>query len=75
MFVAERFMSDLVKSFGKHPVSTDGEGTWYPMACQFLKLKHHIHSFFAKREKSIIEITMQYIKDRTEYLMITFLAE
>jgi len=62
MFVAERFMSDLVKGFGKHPVSTDG-GTWYPMACQFLKLKHHIHSSL---EKSLIERTMQYIKDRTE---------
>ena len=62
MFVAERFMSDLVKGFEKHPVSTDG-GTWYPMACQFLKLKHHIHSSL---EKSLIERTMQYIKDRTE---------
>lgn len=29
MFVAERFMSDLVKSFGNHPVSTD-RGTWVP---------------------------------------------
>ena len=62
MFVAERFMSDLVKGFGKHPVSTDG-GTGYPMACQFLKLKHHIHSSL---DKSLIERTMQYIKDRTE---------
>ena len=62
MFVAERFMYDLVKGYGKHPVSTDG-GTWYPMACQFLKLDHHIHSSY---EKSIIERTMQYIKDRTE---------
>lgn len=24
MFVAERFMSALVKGYGKHPVSTDG---------------------------------------------------
>ncbi len=62
MFVAERFMSDLVKSYGKHPASTDG-GTWYPMACQFLKLKHHIHSSY---EKCMIERKMQYIKDRTE---------
>ncbi|MGD9533408.1 MAG: DDE-type integrase/transposase/recombinase [Candidatus Nitrosocosmicus sp.] len=62
MLVAERFMSDLVKIHGKHPVSTDG-GTWYPMACQFLKLKHHIHS---SKEKSLIERKMQYIKDRTE---------
>ena len=61
-FVAERFMSGLVRIHGRHPVSTDG-GTWYPMACRFLKLKHHVHSPF---EKSIIERTMQYIKDRTE---------
>ncbi len=62
MFVAERYLSGLVKVHGKHPVSTDG-GTWYPMACQFLKLDHHIHSSL---EKSLIERTMQYIKDRTE---------
>jgi len=61
-FVAERFMSGLVRIHGRHPVSTDG-GTWYPMACRFLKLKHHVHSPF---EESIIERTMQYIKDRTE---------
>ena len=62
MFVAERFLSKIVEEYGKHPVSTDG-GSWYPQACRFLKLKHHIHSSF---EKSIIERTMQYIKDRTE---------
>jgi subtilisin family serine protease len=38
-------------------------GTWYPQACGFLKVDHRIHSPF---EKSIIERTMQYIKDRTE---------
>ena len=62
MFVAERYLSDLVEVHGKHPVSTDG-GTWYPMACRFIGLEHHIHSPY---EKSIIERTMQYIKDRTE---------
>jgi putative transposase len=62
IFVAERFLSDIVNEYGEHPVSTDG-GTWYPQACRFLKLNHHIHSFL---EKSIIERTMQYIKDRTE---------
>jgi putative transposase len=46
----------------KHPVSTDG-GTWYPQACKFLKLRHYLHSPF---DKSIIERTVQYIKDRTE---------
>jgi len=62
MLVAERFLSDIVKIHGNHPVSTDG-GTWYPQACRFLKLNHHVHSSF---EKSLIERTMQYIKDRTE---------
>ena len=42
MFIAERFLSGVVRYYGIHPVSTDG-GTWYPMACKFLKLKHHIH--------------------------------
>ena len=57
MFVAERFLSDIVEEYCSHPVSTDG-GTWYPQACQFLKLNHHLHSTY---EKSIIERTMQYI--------------
>ena len=62
MFVAERFLSNIVGEYGTHTVSTDG-GTWYPQACRFLKLDHHIHSTL---EKSLIERTMQYIKDRTE---------
>ncbi|MDN5867241.1 MAG: DDE-type integrase/transposase/recombinase [Candidatus Nitrosocosmicus sp.] len=62
MLIAERFLSGVVKIHGMHPLSTDG-GTWYPMACRFLGLEHHIHS---PLEKSIIERTMQYIKDRTE---------
>ncbi len=62
MFVAERFISDVVEEYGKHPISTDG-GSWYPQACKFLNLNHHIHPSF---EKSLIERTMQYIKDRTE---------
>jgi putative transposase len=63
MFVAKRFILKLVKRYGQHPVSTDG-GTWYPQACRFLRLHHHICSPY---EKSIIERTVQYIKDRTEY--------
>jgi putative transposase len=62
MFVADRFISGLVTTYGKHNISTDG-GTWYPQACQFLQLNHHIHFSL---EKSLIERTMQYIKDRTE---------
>src|SRR3954451_21895369 len=62
MLVAERFIASLIDKYGKYPISTDG-GTWYPQACRFLNLEHHTHSSF---EKSIIERTMQYIKDRTE---------
>jgi putative transposase len=63
MFVVERFISNVIKEYGRHPVSTDGN-TWHPhQACRFLQLKHHLYSSF---EKSIIERTMQYVKDRTE---------
>ncbi len=62
MFVAEGFLSKIIEKFGKCPISADG-GTWYPQACRFLKLEHHIHSHY---EKSIIERTMQHIKDRIE---------
>jgi putative transposase len=62
MLIAEQFIKSLVKKHGKCNISTDG-GTWYPQACKFLKLKHHVHSFY---EKSIIERTIQYVKDRTE---------
>jgi putative transposase len=61
MLVAERFISSLINRYGKHSVSTDG-GTWYPQACRFLKVEHHTNSDL---EKSLIERTMHYIKDRT----------
>ena len=63
MLVAERFISSLINRYGKHPISTADGGTWYPQACRFLKVNHRIHSTL---EKSLIERTMQYIKDRTE---------
>ena len=62
MLVAERFLQELVRKYRKHPVSTDG-GAWYPQACKFLKLDHHFHSPY---RKSIIERTIQFVKDRTE---------
>ncbi len=62
MFVAERILSQVIYKYGLHSVSSDG-GTWYPQACKFLKLVHHLHSSY---EKSLIERTMQYIKDRVE---------
>ncbi len=62
MFVAENFIRSLVSSYGRHTVYTDG-GRWYPQACKFLHLKHHLHYTL---DKSIIERVMQYFKDRTE---------
>ena len=38
-------------------------GTWYPEARTTLGLKHRLHSTF---EKSIVERTIEYVKDRTE---------
>src|SRR4051812_48440281 len=64
MFVAERkFISKLFKIHGKHPIPTE-DGTWYLPACKFLNIIQHI--FIPLYEKSIIERTMQYVKDRTE---------
>ena len=56
MFVAERFVYHVVNKYGLHQVSSDGS-TWYPQACKFLNLLHHLHSSF---EKSIIERTTVY---------------
>ena len=46
--VAEQFLQELIKKYGKYPVSTDDGGTWYPQACRFLKLRHHTHSYYEK---------------------------
>ena len=62
MFVAERFIAGLARIHGKHPVSTDG-GTWYPQACRFPEAKSPYPS---PSEKSIVERTMQCVKDMTE---------
>ena len=62
MLVAEKFIKSLVEKYGKHTEYTDG-GTWYPEACNVLRLKHYLHSSF---EKSLMERVNQYFKDRTE---------
>ena len=67
MLVAEKFIRSLVESYGKHTVYTDG-GTWYPEACNVLRLKHYLHSPF---QKSLMERVNQYFKDRTRILMIS----
>jgi len=62
MSVAEHFLFEIVKEYDRNPISTD-RGTWYHQSCKLLKLKHHLHSSF---EKTIIERTKQYIKNRAE---------
>lgn len=62
MLVTELFLRSSVKLYGKHVVYSDG-GPWYPEACHSLGLKYRLHSPY---EKSIIERTIEYFKDRTE---------
>jgi len=47
--------------------SDGGGGTWYPETCNSLGLKHILHSPF---EKSIIKRSMEYVKDRTQEVLI-----
>ena len=30
ILIAEQFFRELIKKYGKNPVSTDDDGTWYP---------------------------------------------
>jgi putative transposase len=32
MLVAEQFIKSLIRKYGKHNISTDGDVTWYPKA-------------------------------------------
>ena len=61
--IVKRFLSPVVNKYGLYAVSSDGGGARYPQVCRFLKLVHHLDFSF---EKSIIERTMQYIKDGAE---------
>jgi putative transposase len=43
LIVAERFIvASLINRYDTHSVSTADGGIWYPQACHFLKLKHHL---------------------------------
>ena len=45
ILVAEQFLQELIKNYGKNPVSTDDDrSAWYPEPYRFLKLRHHTHS-------------------------------
>jgi putative transposase len=62
MLVTESFLRTLIRIYGKHTVYSDG-GSWYPEECHYIGLKHLLHSPF---ERSIVERTIEYLKDRTE---------
>ncbi|HXT83079.1 MAG TPA: DDE-type integrase/transposase/recombinase, partial [Verrucomicrobiae bacterium] len=69
MFVAhKRFLFNVVKDYGEHPVSTDG-CTWYPQSCKFLKINHHLHSSL---KKNIIERKFSILKTEQNVLMTIF---
>ena len=55
----------VVQNHGNYPISTDGgiRVPRYPQARRILGLDHYLHSSY---EKSMIERTMQYMKERTE---------
>jgi hypothetical protein len=62
MIVARSFMRTLIKIYDKHTVYSDG-GAWCPVACISLELEHRLHSPY---EKSIVERTIEYLKDRAD---------
>ena len=43
MLVDEQFIQSLIRKYGKHNISMDS-GTWYPQACRFVNVEHHLHS-------------------------------
>jgi transposase-like protein len=59
--VAERFLSNVIKEYGEHPVSKDG-GTWYPSPQGMQQiLEDKSSSSYSFLENSIIiERTIQY---------------
>ncbi|HEY6536480.1 MAG TPA: hypothetical protein VIY08_11895 [Candidatus Nitrosocosmicus sp.] len=48
LFVAERVLSQVVNMYRLRSDSSDG-GTWYPQACKFLNLQHHIQFYLLKK--------------------------
>jgi hypothetical protein len=76
MLVAERFIiiASLINKFGKCPVSTDGGGTWYPQACQFLDVEHHI-SIPHLRKALLLKEQSNISKIELKDLMIIFHVE
>ncbi len=59
---AEAFLRQIIKRYGRHPVYTDG-AAWCPEACKALNLEHRLLN---DEYRSLIERSIQAVKDRTE---------
>jgi len=55
-------MKELRSRYGRKPVWTD-EGAWYPEACRWARLEHHV---YGTEWKNLIERMNQALKDRLE---------
>ncbi|MDH2901860.1 MAG: DDE-type integrase/transposase/recombinase [archaeon] len=60
----ERFLDDLTRKYGHHPVWTDG-AEWYSLACQSMNLRHHVYEHGTWLWE-VMERAVQRLKDRTE---------
>jgi putative transposase len=56
------FLKELRRKYGLKPIWTD-EGVWYPEACKWARLEHHVYDI---EGKNLIERMNQYLKDRLE---------
>jgi putative transposase len=56
------FLKELRIRYGRKPIWTDG-GTWYPEACRWARLEHHV---YGQELKNLVERMNQSLKDRLE---------
>ena len=49
MLIAELFIAHVVRIHGRHPVSTDGGGTWDPQACRFFQTRSPYPFLFGEK--------------------------
>jgi putative transposase len=59
---AHTFLRELRRRYGLKPIWTD-EGPFYPEACRYLRLEHHV---YGTEWKNLIERMNQSLKDRLE---------
>ena len=59
------FIRHLRSRYGRKPIWTD-EGTWYPEACRWLGMEHHVYPIRRMEELHVMERLNQTFKDRSE---------